>query len=79
MTVMVAVPSELFRFQQRVGQIDKQPRGNEAGQRVVENHGSDPSEQVAGIDIGDREREKDEPDRQHDDVHHGNAPDLRIL
>src|SRR3984885_13535347 len=28
----------------------------------------------AGVDVADRHREKDETDRQHDDVHHGNAP-----
>jgi hypothetical protein len=29
---------------------------------------------IAGVDVGDRQREEDEADRQHDDVHHGNAP-----
>jgi hypothetical protein len=79
MMVMTAVPSELLGLEQRVGQIHKQRRGNEAGQGIIEDHGGYPSEQVAGIDISERHGEKDEPDRQHDDIHHGNAPDLRML
>ena len=42
MTVMVVVPSELLGLEQRVGQINKQPRGNEAGKRVIEDHGRYP-------------------------------------
>lgn len=30
---------------------------------------------VAGVDVADREREKGKPDRQHEHVHHGKAPD----
>jgi hypothetical protein len=77
--VMVAVPSKLLGPKQRVRQIDKQPRGNDTGQRIIEDHGACPLEQVAGVNVGDRQREKDESDRQHDDVHHRNVPDLRIL
>jgi hypothetical protein len=39
---MVAVPSELLGPDERVSQVDKEPRGNEAGQRIVEDHGGYP-------------------------------------
>ena len=39
---MVVVPSELLGLEQRAGQINKQPRGNEAGKRVIEDHGRYP-------------------------------------
>ena len=32
------------------------------------------SQLVAGIDVDDRQREEGEADREHDGVHHGNAP-----
>jgi hypothetical protein len=32
------------------------------------------SELVAGVDVDDRQREEGEADREHDGVHHGNAP-----
>ena len=32
------------------------------------------SKLIAGVDVGDRQREEDKADRQHDDVHHGSAP-----
>jgi hypothetical protein len=32
-------PLEPLGLEQRVNQVDEQPRGNEAGQRIIENHG----------------------------------------
>jgi hypothetical protein len=32
------------------------------------------SEQVAGVNVRDRQREERKPNRHHDDVHHANAP-----
>jgi hypothetical protein len=32
------------------------------------------SETIAGDGVADRQREEDEPDREHDDVQHRNAP-----
>jgi hypothetical protein len=31
-------------------------------------------EPIAGVDVGNRQREKDKADRQHGGVHHDNAP-----
>jgi hypothetical protein len=35
------------------------------------------SQPVAGVDVGDRHREEDGTERQHDDVHHGNSPNSK--
>ena len=74
---MAAVPSELLGFEKSVGQINKQPQCHEAGERVVENHGM-PSQHIAGINVGDRQREEDKPDRQYGNVHHGSALRMRV-
>jgi hypothetical protein len=73
MTVMDVIPSEPLRLDQSVGQVDEQPEGDEGGERIIEGHGGS-SKPVAGVHVADRQRKKDEPDRQHDDVHHKNAP-----
>jgi hypothetical protein len=31
---------------------------------------------IAAVDVADRQREKDNPNRQHKDVHHGSAPSI---
>jgi hypothetical protein len=36
------------------------------------------SKLIAGVNVGDRHGEKDEADRQHDDVQHGSAPEQRM-
>jgi hypothetical protein len=74
MTVMDVIPSEPLGLEQSVGQVDKQAQSDEGGERIVEGHGGSLSKPVAGVDVADRQRKKDEPDRQHDDVHHWNAP-----
>ena len=71
MTVMDVIPSEPLGLEQSVGQVDEQPEVTSAGERIVEGHGGSLSQPVAGVDVADRQRKKDEPDRQHDDVHHG--------
>ena len=71
MTVMDVIPSEPLGLEQSVGQVDKQAQGDEGGERIVEGHGGFLSKPVADVDVADRQRKKDEPDRQHDDVHHG--------
>ena len=75
---MMAIPSVSFGLEQRVSQVDKQSCGDEPGERIVEDHDDTLLKLVAGINVGDRHGEQGEPDRQHDDVHHGNAPALRI-
>jgi hypothetical protein len=37
------------------------------------------SKLVAGVNVGDRQREKDKADRDHDNVHHGNAPSENLV
>ena len=71
MTVMDVIPSEPLGLEQSVGQVDEQPESDQGGERIVEGHGGSPSKPVAGVGVADRQRKKDEPDRQHDDVHHG--------
>ena len=74
MAVMAFYPSEQFRLEQRVDQIDEQTGGHESGQRVIKNHDPISSELLAGVDIRDRQREEADRERHHHDVHHGNAP-----
>jgi hypothetical protein len=61
MTVMVGIPSEQFGLEKSIDQVDEQPRGNEAGERIVEDHGGVSSKLVTGIDVGNRQREEEEP------------------
>ena len=76
---MVAIPLELLWLEQRVGQVDEQSRRDEAGERIIEDHDDSLSKLVAGVNVCDRCREQGETNRQHDNVHHGNAPVSRIL
>ena len=66
--------SELLGTQQRVDEVDHEPHSDEGGERVVEDHGALPLELVASVGVADRQREKAEPDGQHDQVKHLNAP-----
>jgi hypothetical protein len=74
MAVMAFIPSEQLWLEQRVDQIDEQSAGDDGSERVVKNHGSISSQLLAGIDIGDRCSEEADRERDHHDVHHGNAP-----
>src|SRR5262249_46641317 len=74
MTLMVATLSEPLGPEQRVDEIDHQPHGHEAGERIVEDHGEASSEPIAGDGEADRQREEDERDGEHDDVQHVDAP-----
>ena len=38
MTVMVVIPSEQFGLEQGVDQVEQQPRGHDAGERIIEDH-----------------------------------------
>src|SRR5262245_38759208 len=69
MTVMVATPLEALGLEQCVDEVNHQTRGHEAGERIVEDHGS-LLETIAGDGVADREREERKPDGQHDDVQH---------
>jgi hypothetical protein len=74
MTVMVATLSEPLGPEQRVDEVDHQPRGHEAGERIIEDHGKASSKPIAGDGVADRQREEDERDGEHDDVQHVDAP-----
>jgi hypothetical protein len=50
---MAAVPSELLGFEKGVGQIEKQPQGHEAGERIVKDHSVGLSQHVASVNVGD--------------------------
>ena len=63
--------SETFRPQQRVGQVEQQAERNEAGERVIEDHGYAPLQAFAGIGIANARHNEAEAERQHDNVHHG--------
>jgi hypothetical protein len=39
---MAAVQSKVLGLEKGVGQINKQPQGHEAGERIVDYHGADP-------------------------------------
>jgi hypothetical protein len=71
MAVMDIIPLEQLGLKQRVDEVDEQSRDHEARERIIEDHDGFPLQQVAGIDVADRQREKSEADGEHDDVHHG--------
>ena len=71
---MVATLSEPLGLEQRVDEVNHQPRGHEAGKRIIEDHGKASSEPIAGDGVADRQREEDEGDSEHDDVQHVDAP-----
>jgi hypothetical protein len=71
---MIVVPSEPLGLEQSVGEVDEQARGNDRRERIIEDHDGFPLQPVAGVDVADRQREKDDADRQQDNVHHGSAP-----
>jgi len=74
MTVMVATLSEPLVPEQRVDQVDHQPHGHEAGERIVEDHGRASSEPIASDGVANGQCEEDEGDGEHDDVQHVDAP-----
>ena len=74
MTVMVATLSEPLGPEQRVDEVDHQPHGHEAGERIVEDHGQASSEPIAGDDVADRQREEADGGGHQNDVQHVDAP-----
>jgi len=79
MTVMAAALSETLGPEQRVDEVEHEPRGHEAGERIVEDHGQASSEPIAGDRVADRQREEDDGGGHQDDVQHVNSPsDERI-
>ena len=70
MTVMTVTLSEPLGLEQSVDEVDHQPHGHEAGERIVERSWEASSEPIAGEGVADRQREEAEPDGQQDDVKH---------
>ena len=70
-TSVIMTCSETFRPQQRVGQVEQQAQRDDAGERIIEDHGPAPSQPFAGIGVTNACHEKTEGERQHDDVQHG--------
>ena len=58
--------------QQGVDEVDHESGGHDAGECVVEDHGSLPRrlKPFARIGVADRQGEEAEPDGQHDEVEH---------
>lgn len=68
---MAVVLSEPLRLEQRVGEVNEQPHGHQSGERIIEKHGALPHlEQIAGVNVCNRQREEGETNRQHGDIHH---------
>jgi hypothetical protein len=63
--------SEPFGPKQRVGQVEQQAERDEAGERVIEDHGALLSQPFAGIGVTYPRDEEAKAERQHDDVQHG--------
>ena len=74
MMVMVVTFSEPLGLEQRIDEVDHQPHGDEAGERIVENHGKASSESIADNRVADRQREKADGGGHQDDVQHVGAP-----
>ena len=70
-TSVIMTCSETFRPQQRVGQVEQQAERDEAGERIIEDHGSAPLKAFAGIGVTDACHEEAEAERQHENVQHG--------
>lgn len=70
-TSVIMAFSEALGPQQRVGQVEQQAERDDAGERIIEGHGSAPLQAFAGIGVTDACREQAEGERQHDDVEHG--------
>ena len=63
--------SEPLGPQQRIGEVKQQPCGDEAGERIIEDHGHLPAlKPFAGVGVTDGDREEAEAEGQHDDVQH---------
>ena len=70
-TSVITARSEALGPQQRVGQVEQQAERDEAGERIIEDHGSAPLKAFAGIGVTDACHEEAEAERQHENVQHG--------
>src|SRR5262249_29683351 len=66
--------SEPLGPEQRVDEIDHEPDRHEAGERIIEDHGKDSSEPIAGDGVADGQREEADGSGHQNDVQHVDAP-----
>ena len=62
---------EAFGTQQRVGEVEQQPRGHEGGERVIEGHGVALLKPFAGVGVSDRRGEQRQGQNSKDEIRHG--------
>jgi hypothetical protein len=60
--------------EQGIDEVEHEPRGHEAGERIIEDHGTGPLQSVAGDGVTHRQGEKGEAEGQQNDVQHLHAP-----
>ena len=63
--------SELFGPQQGVGQVEQEADRDDAGERIVEDHGHSPLESLARVGVPDGEGKEAQREGEHQNVHHG--------
>jgi hypothetical protein len=61
---------EIFGPDERVGEVDEEPRYHEAGEPIIEGHGMLLLEPVAGVGVSDGSDEEAEAERDQDEVQH---------
>ena len=69
-TSVIMARSEALWPQQRVSQVEQQTERNEAGERIIEDHGRSPLKPFAGVGVTYSRGEEAEPEGQHDNVQH---------
>ena len=69
-TSVIMARSEALGPQQRVGQVKQQAQRDEAGERIIEDHGFAPLQPFTGIGVAYARGEEAESEGQHDDIPH---------
>ena len=75
---VIMARSEALGPQQRVGQVEQQAERDEAGERIIEDHGFAPLQPFTGIGVAYARGEEAESEGQHDDIPHERSSLLRI-
>src|SRR5450755_1406500 len=71
-------PSEFLWADQGIGEIDEQGDRNDPAQYIVEDHGSGPSQFVAGERVEHASPEEESANHEEGDVEHGISPGYGI-
>ena len=69
--------SEALGAEQRVGEVDQQPRGHEGSERIVERHDAS-LQPIAGERVADRQGEQSQAGNQQAKIKHG-RPFFRVM